>query len=440
METSDSATDRRLRILIATRCVVPIKPGHGGAETAGYELARALAGRGHDVTLLADSESVLRDDDGLNVVEVDSRLLRWIRRRHPGFAVWIVQHFVGNMFAARAVRRVERDQPHDVIHAHGSLSSILIGRFAGPVIYTEHDAPPWHCRYRRWWERAIRNVVYRVFNVPAQRRADGVIALFDEHGEEMRERWKARAVSVIANAADAEAFYPDASRRRTPRTPEVNGNGSSDRRRYGFDRYCLFAGELSSRKAPDVLLRALVDAPGVCCVVAGDGPMRGQLEQLAENLEISDRVAFLGRQSSENLARIYADADLLVLPSVSEAAPLVVAEAMASGTPVVATRIAGIPALVRNGDTGFLVEPEDVDGLAAALRTAMSSDDLLAEMSKRAFIFVREALAWSAVAGEHEGAYMSLLSSEPPSGPRWRNGTRAPARKRERRIPGLVRS
>jgi glycosyltransferase involved in cell wall biosynthesis len=326
-----------------------------------------------------------------------------------------------------------------VIHAHGSLSSILIGRFGGPVIYTEHDAPPWHCRYRRWWERAIRTIVYRAFNVPAQRRADAVIALFDEHGEEMRERWKARAVSVIANAADAEAFYPDASRRRR-RAAEASGSGTSDRRRYGFERYCLFAGELSSRKAPDVLLKALADAPGVCCVIAGDGPMRGQLEQLVEKLEISDRVTFLGRQSSENLARIYADADLLVLPSVSEAAPLVVAEAMACGTPVIATRIAGIPALVRNGDTGFLVEPEDVDGLAAALRTAMASDDLLAEMSKRAFLFVREALAWSAVAGEHEGAYLSLLADEPPSGPRSRNGTTVPARKRERRLPRLVRS
>ena len=115
------------------------------------------------------------------------------------------------------------------------------------------------------------------------------------------------------------------------------------RERSGFKRYCLFVGQLTPRKGPDILLRALADTDEICCVFVGDGPMKANLEALAKKLGVQERVAFLGALPPEQLGRIYAEADLLVLPSLSEGAPLVVLEAMACGTPVVTTRVSGLP-------------------------------------------------------------------------------------------------
>jgi glycosyltransferase involved in cell wall biosynthesis len=427
LEKSGRAGDLNLRILIATRCVVPIKPGHGGAEIASYELARALTLRGHRVSIVADLESQPRSTERLELIRVDSRVQRQLRRLPGGFARWIVQHVVGNLLATWTVRRLSRQREFDLIHTNGSLSAVLISMSLDrPLVYTEQDAPPWHCRYRHWWERLIRTVVYRTVNVTAHRRADGVAATFDDLGREMVARWGVPASNaiVIPNAADAEAFNPDASRRRRARdaapNPAANDRPPAtrgERRRYGFDSYCLFVGELCSRKAPDLLMRALADAPGVCCVFAGDGLMRGHLEDLASNLGVGDRVAFLGRQSSENLARIYSDADLFVLPSVSDASPLVIAEAMASGTPVLATRIAGVPSLVREGETGLLVDPGDVAGLAEALRSAMGDRYLRDRMGARASVVARETLAWSAIADQYEALYFSILGRSAPVSP-----------------------
>lgn len=415
-----------LRVLIATRCVVPVKPGHGGAEIAAYEQGRALEARGHEVTLIADAESEFRFPGRLELVPVESRLLRFLRRLHGGFTRWVLQHLIGNLHAALAVRRLTREREFDLVHAHGPLATLLISRWVNlPLVYTEHDAPPWQCRYRQWWERRVRNVIYRGLNVRAHRCADAAVAPFDSLGDEMEHRWGVQRVAVIPSAVDSDAFYPDASRRRAINGRNGNGRRTiestersgverrrSQRRRYAFEHYCLFVGELCSRKAPDLLVRALAEAPAVCCVVVGDGAMRRHLQELAAVVGVEDRIAFLGRQSSENLARIYADADVMVLPSVSEASPLVVAEALSSGTPVIATRIAGIPSLVRDGETGFLVDPGDVAALADALRRAMGDERLRSAMAARARASVSETFAWSAIAGRHDELYRSLIPSD----------------------------
>ena len=128
------------------------------------------------------------------------------------------------------------------------------------------------------------------------------------------------------------------------------------------------------KRTDDVLLavRALrergVDA--VLCMV-GDGPDRDAVERRAHQLGIVRDSLFLGYQ--EEVASYYAAFDALILPSANEGTPVSAIEALAGGRPVVATRVGGVPDVVRDGVDGFLVEPGDVDAMAERL-SALAAD------------------------------------------------------------------
>jgi glycosyltransferase involved in cell wall biosynthesis len=407
---------------MAARGVVPIKPGCGGSEFVVHELAQCQSQAGHDVTLVSDvTEMYARPLIGLSVVGVDSRLQRLVVRLPSGFFTWVLQHLVGNLSTVGVVRRLARERRYDVLHVHGNLSAILLSFLTTvPLVYTEHDAPPWQCRYRRWWERLIRKAIYRALNVTAFRRADHVIATFTSLRDEIVSRWGVdpARVSVIPNGA-SEALAPTGRRRRLGANGSRLGANGSWRRANGshapafigssrFEHYCLFVGRLTPRKGPDFVIRALAEAEDdVCCVFAGDGPMRNHVEQLAERLGVADRTAFLGNVDVESLPSLYANADLLILPSVSEASPLVVAEAMACGTPVLATRIAGLPTLVEDWETGFLVHPDNVGELAVALRFLMHDGKLRRRMSEKARSKVTREFLWPRVATRYDAVYRS---------------------------------
>lgn len=399
------ATGRRqpLRVLMVCRGVVALGPGCGGAEAVAYEISRALATAGHSVTLVSDvTDEATIAAAGIEVVPIASGLQRSASRLPGGFASWILCHLLGNLAAARVARSQLRTGEYDVVHVHGALTAVRLARRAQvPVVYTEHDAPPWHCRYRYWPERILRRAIYRVLNVRAWRAADAIGATFDGLRNEMLERWRLDPARVewVPNATDIERFRPR-SRAEAPAQ---------------FERYCLFVGRLTPRKAPDVLIRALADTHDVACVFAGDGPMRGRLEELAREAGVADRVTFLGNVDGARLAELYAHADLFVLPSVSEAAPLAAVEAMASGTPVLATRIAGVPSLVEDYETGFLVNPGDVGGLSVALRLLSRDRELLQAMGRRAQARAVANFTWLAVTDKYVQLYHSACGPEEPS-------------------------
>ena len=138
---------------------------------------------------------------------------------------------------------------------------------------------------------------------------------------------------------------------------------------------------LAPVKAHDVFLRAAAALrarrPEVRFVVVGDGELRGSLEALASDLGLDGRITFLGWRS--DVERVYADLDLLVLSSRNEGSPIALIEAMASGRNVVATAVGGVPDVVRHGETGLLVNPDDHAALAEAMEEL-----LLASPERRA--------------------------------------------------------
>jgi glycosyltransferase involved in cell wall biosynthesis len=127
--------------------------------------------------------------------------------------------------------------------------------------------------------------------------------------------------------------------------------------------------------------------PGVVLELVGDGPERDRIVERARERGVAERVSLLGALSAEDVRARLAEARAFALPSIRlpsgrmEGIPVALMEAMASGVPVVATRISGIPELVQHDVTGLLVEPHDPAGLAAALDSLLSDETLAAELA-----------------------------------------------------------
>jgi glycosyltransferase involved in cell wall biosynthesis len=149
----------------------------------------------------------------------------------------------------------------------------------------------------------------------------------------------------------------------------------------------LFCAKLQPWKRPADLLDAFAKASveGAYLVIAGDGPLRTDLEATAKHLGIAERTRFLGFVNQTGLPSIYCSADLFVLPSEYDACPVVVCEAMLCGCPVVLSdEVRGRFDLVNDGETGFIYPCGNVDILAKILANALGNRAKLAELSRSA--------------------------------------------------------
>jgi glycosyltransferase involved in cell wall biosynthesis len=168
----------------------------------------------------------------------------------------------------------------------------------------------------------------------------------------------------------------------------------------------LFVGRVVYQKGLDLLLTSLAELRNLQwdLQIVGDGPRVERLRMQAKDLGIGERVNFPGWQSRQMLPNTYQKANLFVYPSRHEGMPNAVLEAMASGLPVVASRIAGNEELV-NEDTGVLVESEDVTALKSVLEKLISDPDLCERMGKAARNRVEREYSWRKVAQ----SYLDLM-------------------------------
>jgi glycosyltransferase involved in cell wall biosynthesis len=192
------------------------------------------------------------------------------------------------------------------------------------------------------------------------RRADLVLAPSAATAAEIRRDYGAAEVGVVPNV--------------TGGLP-VGLSGEPE----GEPGYLLFVGRLRIRKGVEVLLEALRElrkrVPGAVLRIAGNGEHRDRLERRTAELELGSAVAFLGTCDAARVRTLLRGAAALVVPSTYEGMPLVVLEAMEAGVPVVASRVSGIPEVVVDGETGWLVPPEDPEALARALEEVLTEPE-----------------------------------------------------------------
>lgn len=202
-------------------------------------------------------------------------------------------------------------------------------------------------------------------------------------------------VGLIPNGVDLERFSP---RPPAPRPGPVE---------------LLFVGRLVRQKGVDVLLEALALLPAGAefrLTLVGDGDARPALEAQAQRLGLRERVEFAGWRDRAALPETYRAADVFVFASRDEGMPNVLLEAMASGLPAVATRIAGNEELVEDGASGRLVPADDPGALARALAPLLAQPELRAAWGARARAIVEERYSWRGAAA----AFRALLANARP--------------------------
>jgi glycosyltransferase involved in cell wall biosynthesis len=145
-------------------------------------------------------------------------------------------------------------------------------------------------------------------------------------------------------------------------------------------------------------------------VIVGDGILRSEMEQYAQDLGIHQKVIFTGWR--RDLPRIYADLDLLVVSSNNEGTPVSAIEAMASGCPVVATRVGGLADVVQDAATGYLVPAKQPQALASAMLKVIGDSQRAEQMGRTAQLFVTERFSLRRLVSDTEDLYKELLSSK----------------------------
>ena len=198
----------------------------------------------------------------------------------------------------------------------------------------------------------------------------------------------AQAVRVIPNGVDAQTFHPAAENERPSGGPVR----------------LLFVGRVVFQKGLDVLLRALAALPAGLAwelEIIGDGEQRATLTAEAARLDLAERITFAGWCDRAGIAERYRAADVFVFPSRDEGMPNVVLEAMASGLPIVATAIAGSEDLVREGENGHLVPPDDAASLTAALARLLADPAGCRALGRASRAIVERDYTWARVAAEY---------------------------------------
>jgi glycosyltransferase involved in cell wall biosynthesis len=328
----------------------------GGPALHVTYLARGLAGRGYETTLVAGD--VARGEASMSFVaqQADVEVVTL-----PGLSRELSP--VRDALAAIRLARLIRKLRPDVVHTHtakagavGRAAALLAGTRRPVVVHTFHG------HVLRGYFGTGGTLVFRAIETLLARASDRLIAVSPEVRDEL----------VALHVAPPEKF--SVVRLGIELEPRVrfDGDATEVRRRHGIPEGKFVVGwfgRMTAVKRTDDLLTMLagVRERGVdaLLLLVGDGDDRERLEQRAHDLGLARSCLFLGYQ--EDVAPWYAICDAVVLTSASEGTPVTIIEALAAGRPVVATKVGGVPDVVDEGETGFLVRPYDTHALAERL-------------------------------------------------------------------------
>ncbi len=373
----------------------------GGPALHVAYLTAGLRERGYDTTLVAgslargeDSMAFVADELGVEVVRIDEL----------GREISPLRDLAATIRLARLIRR-ERPQ---ILHTHtakagtvGRVAALLAGSRRPPiVIHTFHG------HVLRGYFGPLRSLFFRLLERWLASSTTALVAVSPQVRDDL----------VALRVAPRERFVVIRLGIELDERVAAEQDGRAESRRYlGIpgDRFAVgWIGRMTAVKRTDdvlVAFKALRDS-GVeaCLCMVGDGPDRDQLERRAQELGVVRDMLFLGYQ--EDVAPFYAAFDALVLPSGNEGTPVSAIEALAAGRPVVATRVGGVPDVVRDGEDGFLVEVGATDELAERLARLARNPALRKRMGEEGRARVLPRYAVDRLVDDVDQLYRSLLS------------------------------
>lgn len=337
-------------------------PDINGAARFAERLAAGLVQRGHDVHVVAPNQAYRRTTPRTEVIEGEPMTLHrlpsvrwpphdWLRFVWP----WRSKHY--------ARKALDQVQP-DIVHIQ---SHIVIGRGLSriahergiPVIATNHVMAE-NILDHTTMPKFIDDLVLKFAWADAKRTFDLTRAITTP---------TRRAADFLEKTVEVRGVIPvSCGIDRTQYTPVI---GPREKNRI------VFVGRLTAEKQVEVILKAMTKldpALETTFDIVGGGDQRKQLEHLAEQLGLGDRVTFYGRIPDEELRALLSRASLFVIASIAELQSIATMEAMASALPVVAADAVALPHLVHDGENGYLFEPGNVEELAARLTDVLTAE------------------------------------------------------------------
>lgn len=373
-------------------------PHIGGIESVAESHAKLLSDMGHDVTVISsdvEAASMRSFRDGYKI----QRYRTW----NPAEQFDVPYPLPNPVDARRRLKRMFKDSDIDLVHVHG------INYLTTSVIlwYTPADCPVIMHQHTPFVEypfplQLIEQINDRTIGRWNLRQADMVLCVSQEIERYVQELESDADTEILTNGVDTEYFHP----RRAEGAKSFHCDANTP---------VFFAlSRMSQKKGMDVLLKTAQNLDqehvDVHFAIAGDGPMREEVEDKAKE---SSNMEVLGELSDEALAGYYAAADCFVFTSKSgEAFPtLTIIEALASGTPVVASRLAPDPVGIEEGKNSILVEPGDPEELTEAIKELVTESDRLSKMGIQARQTAEEHFSIESRVDQLEAYYKSIVST-----------------------------
>lgn len=345
-----------------------------GTEVATFNLASHLVKRGHEVHIIT------MQDRGVPTFYIER-----------GFIVhrveWPNLRFMGPLiFWSKVFFKIRRIKP-DIMHCQ-SLSNGI------PMLFVKKIQRIPCIVWGQGSDVYLPGRLTRLASKYIIQNADAVLALTEDMKKKMQNISK-RDVSVIPNGIDYERFYDVVRSEKVRKVKTI-----------------LFVGRLHQVKGVRYLIEAMAIVhskyPDIKLIIIGDGVERQNLGALSEKLALGDCIRFIGRVEQESIPLIMKQADIFVLPSISEGFGIVILEAMASGLPIIATRVGGIPDVVEDGVNGYLVDARNTDEIAKNIIKLIQNDVVRIEMAiqnmEKAKMY-----SWDEVSGTVESVYRDII-------------------------------
>jgi glycogen(starch) synthase len=360
----------------------------GGMQNHTAALTRALDEQGHRQTVVTSRLAAPPGTERLGCRAQVHRVGLPVRRFRQLWAL------------AALPRALRRGTAVDVVHAHQGedLATLLLARLAArrhrcPLVVTLHCSVGHTLRGTSPRARLLHSLGGRLER-GTLRRADAVVVLTGRTAAALRDDGvPAGRVHTIPSGFEPSLF--EAGR--------DDAFPAAARPRIGY------VGRLAQQKRADLLVRAFGRMrEAASLVVVGDGPERDHVARLVRQSPVAGRITTTGFVEHAAVPGVLASLDVLVLPSAYEEMGSVLVEAMASGLPVVASDVGGIPEVVRDGETGLLVPPGNVAALAGALDRVVADPDLRARLAAGARARSRD-YGWPHLAGRVAGVYRQVL-------------------------------
>jgi glycosyltransferase involved in cell wall biosynthesis len=375
----------------------------GGPALHVAYLTAGLAERGYETTLVAgslapgeDSMAFVAEELGVSVTRIDE-LRRDISAVHDAAAV------------LRLARLIRRERP-EILHTHtakagavGRLAALLAGPARPPIV-----VHTFHGHVLRGYFDPLRTAGFRLLERWLARVSTALVAVSPQVRDDL----------VALGVAPREKFAVVRLGIGVEERVRAEQDGRAETRRLlGIppERFVVgWIGRMTGvKRTSDVLLafkKLRQDGVDASLCLVGDGPDRERLERGAHELGIMRDTLFLGYQ--EDVGRFHTAFDAFFLPSTNEGTPVTAIEALAAGTPVVATRVGGVPDVVLDGEDGFLVEVGAIGQLAERLERLAADPELRKRMGAAGRARVQPRYAVERLIDDVDRLYRSLLETK----------------------------